>query len=98
MKLREAIDKLMKVKGWVQDDLADHLGTRQSTISKLRNSDEWEAHWQLFLRLLPLCLKERILTENELLRGTHDGKHDSSTGKKVTVPRNPGKKTGQDCG
>jgi len=73
MKLNDVIEKLL-AEGLTQQALASQLGTTQGKISDmLQGRSTWEKHWQVFLKLLPLCVKADIIGERELLgRSTHD--------------------------
>ena len=65
LKLRDIIREIQRSKGWSQAVLAEKLGTRQPTVSKMTLSAEWEQHWQVFLRLLPICYDLGLFTRKE---------------------------------
>lgn len=51
-----------------QDDLATDLGTDSPTISKIKYfKPEWEAHFQLFIKLVPIALRYDLLDPHFLL-------------------------------
>jgi len=64
--LREVIDEILRKKSWVQADLADYIGVRQPSVSKMRKSDDWNLHWQAFVKLMPLCKELGIDPAREL--------------------------------
>jgi DNA-binding XRE family transcriptional regulator len=61
MELREAIKILREKTQWRQEDVANYLGVDPSTISKIGSG--WEAHWQAFLKLLPLLVQYDLLSD-----------------------------------
>lgn len=71
MTLREAIDAVMIKKDWDQTELGAHIGAPQSMVSRMRKGDDWELHWQVFLRLLRLLIALKIIGRAEL-NGTSD--------------------------
>ncbi len=51
-----------------QDKLAQELGTDSPTISKIKYyKPEWEQHFKLFLKLVPIAIRYGILGANHLL-------------------------------
>jgi len=66
MTLREAIDAVMIEKDWDQTELGAHIGAPQSMVSRMRKGDDWELHWQVFLRLLRLLVTLKIISRAEL--------------------------------
>jgi len=66
MTLREAIDAVMIEKDWDQTELGTHIGAPQSMVSRMRKGDDWELHWQVFLRLLSFLLRLKIIRQPEL--------------------------------
>lgn len=67
MKLRAVIDRVMKANDWDQTDLGKQLGTYQSMVSRMRKGDDWEIHWQVFLKLLPLIAELKMIRYKELI-------------------------------
>ena len=60
MKLHEIIKELTEKRPdgsrhYTQETLAVKLKTNQPTISQMKTGVMWQEHWELFLRLLPLC-------------------------------------------
>jgi len=55
MKLGETVDQIMAAHGWDQTTFGAQIGARQSMVSRMRKGEDWEQHWQIFLKLLPLC-------------------------------------------
>ncbi len=72
MTLREAIDAVMVEKDWDQTELGMHIGAPQSMVSRMRKGDDWELHWQVFLRLLRLLVTLKIIGRSELYSTTSD--------------------------
>lgn len=85
MKLREIIEQLTERKTngfrlFTQESLALKLETNQSAISQMKVGQTWDEHWQIFLKLLPLCIEHGLLGERELLGDSgHDKKRTSSS-------------------
>jgi len=82
MELSEIIEKLLAATGLTQHLLAMRLGTTQGKVSDmLQGRSTWEKHWQVFLKLLPLCIKHDLIGERELLHGPTTTKGNSKAGK-----------------
>lgn len=77
MKLGEVIDRIMNAKGWNQTALGAQIGAPQDMVSRMRHADDWEIHWRVFLKLLPLCLELNLLGARDLL--PPDGHHGPTT-------------------
>ena len=77
MKLREVIDSIMTAKEWDQTALGKEVGAPQSMVSRMRKGDDWEQHWQTFLKLLPLCKDAGIdpARDLEIADATEEGVH-----------------------
>ncbi len=75
MTLREAIDAVMIEKDWDQTELGTHIGAPQSMVSRMRKGDDWELHWQVFLRLLRLLVTLKIIGRAELYATSDKKRH-----------------------
>jgi hypothetical protein len=58
--LREILEKLLSENRegsrlYTQTTLAQALETNQSAIAQMLKGDQWQAHWNIFLRLIALC-------------------------------------------
>lgn len=67
MKLREVVDRVMDANDWDQTALGKKLGAAQPMVSRMRKGDEWEIHWQVFLKLLPLIADLKMIRYKELI-------------------------------
>lgn len=76
MKLRETIDRIIQKKSWAQKDVAAYMGVDPSSLSNL--GSQWEAHWEAFMKLLPLCIELDLITERDLLCRKRDPKNTQS--------------------
>jgi len=67
-KFRELIREVMSRKKWRQDQLAEALGVSQPQMSKMLNTEasEWEGHFVVFMKLLPICVELKLIGETEL--------------------------------
>jgi hypothetical protein len=86
VKLKDVVDGTMKAKKWDQTALGKQLGATQSMVSRMRKGDDWEQHWQIFLKLLPLCLELDLITERELLPSQRHDKKSDPSGSKARTP------------
>lgn len=94
MKLREVIDDIMKAGKLDQTALGKKVGAIQSMVSRMRKGDDWEQHWQIFLKLLPLCKELGIDPAQDLKAPTDPEvlKYVESNGKKARRDEGQGKK------
>ena len=67
LKLGQVVDQVMKANSWDQTALGKRIGATQGMVSRMRKGDDWEQHWQIFLKLIPLAFKINILNPNEML-------------------------------
>jgi transcriptional regulator with XRE-family HTH domain len=63
--VEEVFDQIMKAKNWEKQELAEYIGVHPSTLSQKLGA-HWNAHWRVFIRLLPLMLKLKIIGPAEL--------------------------------
>lgn len=83
LKLRETVNEILEKKSWRQEDLANFLGFDPSTVSKMGTGAQWEAHWQAFVKLLPILLELDLLEERDLLSPTGHGKRSNTADHKA---------------
>ena len=69
--LTEVLDKILQIKKLTQAELGERIGASQSVVSKMRTGSDWATHWQIFLKLLPLCLELELIQERDLLPPRH---------------------------
>ena len=55
MILRDVVDAGMAATKLNQTDFGAKIGAAQSMVSRMRKGDDWEEHWQIFLKLTALC-------------------------------------------
>jgi transcriptional regulator with XRE-family HTH domain len=65
---RQLLREVMTRKNLRQDQLAALLGVSQPQISKMLNTEasEWEGHFIVFMKLLPICIELKLIGETEL--------------------------------
>ena len=66
LKLGQVVDQVMKANSWDQTALGKRIGATQGMVSRMRKGDDWEQHWQIFLKLIPLAFKINIINPNEM--------------------------------
>jgi len=93
MDLRGVVDAVMQAKGWSQTQLGEKLGATQSMVSRMRNGEDWAQHWEIFLKLLPHCVKLDLIGARELLGTTrHDREGTPSDPTESKAPHSPRRK------
>ena len=70
LKLGQVIDQVMKANSWDQTALGKRIGASQGMVSRMRKGEDWEQHWQIFLKLLPLAMEINVINLNELRSAT----------------------------
>lgn len=89
MELRDIVAEILVRQGWSQRELGRYLKTSQQNVNGMRNGRPvWELHWQIFLKMLPVCIELDLIGSPELLgRPKHERKTtpgDPKTGKAET--------------
>lgn len=72
MKLSEMVEKLTEkrkdgTKLYTQTSLGEAIGSNQSAVSQMLAGRAWDDHWEIFLKLLPIVMREDLMSERELL-------------------------------
>lgn len=61
----EVFDRIMAAKQWNKRQLAKHMGIDSSILSQKLGA-EWNHHWRVFVKLLPIMLELKILKQEQL--------------------------------
>jgi hypothetical protein len=63
--VEQIFEKVMTGKKWNKQQLAQYIGVHSSTLSQ-KLGTEWNNHWRVFRRLLPLLVELKIINPKEL--------------------------------
>lgn len=63
--VEQIFDKIMKANSWNKQQFAKQAGM-DSTILSQKLGTQWNAHWRVFVKLLPLMVRLGIITHEQL--------------------------------
>lgn len=63
--VEDIFKRIMDAQKWEKQQLAEHIGVHPSTLSQ-KLGTHWNAHWRVFVKLLPLMIKLQIIRREQL--------------------------------
>ena len=63
--VEQVFERIMVAKKWQKQQLAEYIDVDPSTLSQ-KLGTHWNAHWRIFVKLLPLMVELKIINPKQL--------------------------------
>jgi hypothetical protein len=63
--VEQVFERICKEKNWEKQELAEYIDVHPSTLSQKLGA-HWNAHWRVFLKLLPILVQLNIINLEQL--------------------------------